>query len=117
MITFKYLYNRLSIKMLTTKEIGKFKKKLQGGEDHLAFIFEALSNPARLKIFRLLSKQKDICVTDVARILGVSVPAASYQFRILEMVGLVEKERMGKMICYKLKKENPIVRKIIRIVG
>ena len=103
--------------MLTTKEIGKFKKKLEGSEDHLAFIFEALSNSARLKIFRLLLRQKDICVTDVARILGVSVPADSYQFHIIELVGLVEKERMGKMICYKLKKEDPMVRKIMRIVG
>lgn len=102
--------------MLTAKEIGKFKKKLEGSEDHIAFVFEALSNSTRLKIFRLLAKRKDICVTDVARILGVSVPAASYQFRILEMVGLVEKERMGKMICYKLKKKNPMVRKIMRIV-
>ena len=102
--------------MLTAKEVGKFKKKLEGNEDHIAFVFEALSNSMRLKIFRLLAKRKDICVTDVARILGVSVPAASYQFRILEMVGLVEKERMGKMICYKLKKKNPMVRKIMRIV-
>lgn len=102
--------------MLTTKEIGREKKNLKETEDRLVFMFEALSNTTRLKIFRLLSKQKDICVTDVAKILGVSVPAVSYQFRILEMVGLVEKERMGKMICYKLKKKNPMVRKITKII-
>ncbi len=103
--------------MLTVREIGKVKKKLKVSEDHLAFIFEALSNSTRLKIFRLLSKQKDICVTDVAKVLGVSVPAASYQFRILEMVGLVEKERMGKMICYKIKKGDPVIKKLLRIIG
>lgn len=103
--------------MLTAKEIKRVKKKLQGGEDRLSFVFEALSNSTRLKIFRLLLKEKDICVTDVAHVLGVSVPAISYQFRILEMVGLVEKERMGKMTCYKLKKKDSMVRKITRIVG
>jgi len=102
--------------MLTAREIGRVQRNLRDGEDRFAFIFEALSNPTRLKIFRLLITHKNICVTDIANILNVSVPAVSYQFRILEMVGLVEKERMGKMICYELKKGDPIIQKIIQII-
>jgi len=109
---------RLKFSMLSKKDIGKVRKNViqEDAEDRIPFMFQALADTTRLKIFRLLAKQDDLCVTDIAKIFNLSTPAISYQMRMLEMVGIVKKERMGKMICYELKKEDPLVKKMMRIV-
>ena len=102
--------------MLNTKEVQKVQKTLKDGADRLPFVFEALADSTRLRIFRLLLKNKDLCVTDLANILKISVPGVSYQLKLMEMAGLIEKERMGQMICYTLKKNDPIVRRLTKVV-
>lgn len=102
--------------MLSQKEIKTVKKTIRDVKEHLPFVFQALADPTRLHIFKLLGRHQDLCVTDLAKVLNVSVPAISYQLKIMEVVGLVEKERMGKMICYKLKKDEPIVRNVMKII-
>lgn len=103
--------------MLEAKELQKVQKSFSDMKDRLAFVFEALGDPTRLNIFRLLSKEKkDLCVTDVANVFKISVPAASYQLKILEMVGLIERERMGQMTCYTLRDKDPLVRNVLKII-
>ena len=102
--------------MLNSTEVKKVQRTVREGRERLPFIFEALSDPTLLKIFHLLMKHQDLCVTDLARVCKVSVPGISYQLKIMEVVGLVKKERMGKMICYELRKEDPLVKKIMRII-
>ena len=48
--------------MLEAKELQKVQKSFSEMKDRLAFVFEALGDPTRLNIFRLLSKKKRICV-------------------------------------------------------
>ena len=85
-------------------------KKLSG-------VFNALSDPNRFRVFKLIVRREDFCVSDLARSLGVSVPAVSQQLRILEINGLVVRERRGQMICYKVKEDDPTVKSLIRIMG
>jgi DNA-binding transcriptional ArsR family regulator len=84
-------------------------------EQRVSTIFNALGDPNRWRIFKLLLTREEPCVSDIARRLGVSVPAVSQQLRILELNGLVTKERRGQMICYKVKKEDPIVKYILKL--
>ena len=106
--------------MLTTKEIQQVQKSivkdLSVSGERLPFVFEALADPTRLKIFQLLMNNRDLCVTDLANICKISVPAVSHQMRIMEVVGLVTKERMGKMICYQLKSNDSLVKKVMSII-
>ena len=103
--------------MLAQKELHKVQKSVTEAKDRLALVFEALGDPTRLNIFRLLSRKKrDLCVTDVANIFEMSVPAASYQLKILEMVGLIQRARMGKMTCYALREKDPLVRSVVKII-
>ncbi len=103
--------------MLEAKELQKAQKSFSEMKDRLAFVFEALGDPTRLNIFRLLSKKKkNLCVTDIANVFKISVPAASYQLKILEMVGLIERERMGQMTCYTLREKDPLVRNVLKII-
>lgn len=103
--------------MLAAKELQKVQKSFTEAKDRTAFVFEALGDQTRLNIFRLLSKRKGLCVTDVANVFLMSVPAASYQLKLLEIVGLVKRQREGKMICYQLKEEDPLVQNIMKLVA
>lgn len=103
--------------MLKEKELQKVQKSFTEAKDRTAFVFEALGDQTRLNIFRLLSRKEGLCVTDVANVFAMSVPAASYQLKFLEIVGLVKRQREGKMICYKLQKEDPMVQSVIKLVS
>lgn len=102
--------------MLTKTQITSIKTNLNKDGENLALIFQALGDGGRLKIFKLLMAHHDLCVTDVANVFDMTVSAASQQLRVLERLGLVEKMRMGQMVCYELKKENPIVKKLIQFL-
>lgn len=81
-----------------------------------ANIFNALGDPNRLRLFKLLLRRREYCVSELAEMLKVSVPAVSQQLRLLELSGLVRRERRGQMICYKVKTENPAVKLIVKIL-
>lgn len=69
-------------------------------------LHRAMADPTRLKIVMLLQMHKELCPTDIARILKVTLSAVSHQMRTLEQLGIVKKIRMGKMICYSLRKRS-----------
>lgn len=95
--------------MLNKVKSIKAKSKFSGAEKRLQTIFRTLGDPGRFKIFKLLLNHHEICVGEIARILGVSMPAVSQQLRILETSGLICKERMGQMICYKVSSKDYFV--------
>ncbi len=102
--------------MLTKTQITSIKTDIDKDGENLALIFQALGDGGRLKIFKLLMAHHDLCVTDVANVFDMTVSAASQQLRVLERLGLVEKMRMGQMVCYELKKDNPTVKKLIQFL-
>ena|SRR5579883_1151363 len=63
--------------------------------------FQALSDPTRLKILYALVKS-DVCVRDLAILVGVSESAISHQLRILRDRRLVTQRRKGNVIYYSL---------------
>ena len=102
--------------MLTKEQIDKIKKEMSDEKDRLPMILGALGDPGRFRIFKLLMEHHDICVTDAANIFGITVSAACQQLRVLEMLELVEKTRMGQMVCYELKKDNPLVKQLMQFL-
>lgn len=101
--------------MLSETQIEKLQKT--GSEDSvLSPVFSALSDSGRLQIFKILLKHNNICVSDVAGILKISVPAASRQLKILETAGLIEKTRNGQMMCFSIKENNNKIKAIVDII-
>ena len=86
-------------------------------KDRIRAVFGILGDPSRFRMFELTAKKKSFCVSEVASTLKISVPAESQQFKILEMAGLVKRERRGQMICYKIKEKDPMVRAILKIIN
>lgn len=70
----------------------------------LAIIFKALADDTRLKIVYALSRE-ELCVCDVANIIGSSVATASHHLRFLKNIGLARCRKQGKMAYYTLHDE------------
>ncbi|WP_124728125.1 ArsR/SmtB family transcription factor [Staphylospora marina] len=70
-----------------------------------AAMFKALSDPTRLKIAYALSREGELCVCDVACIIGSSTATASHHLRSLARLRVAKRRRDGKMVYYSLDEE------------
>ena len=70
----------------------------------LSDIFKALGDPTRLRIVSALAV-KELCVCDIANLLGSSISAVSHQLRVLRNMKLVKNRKEGKMVYYSLDDE------------
>ena len=78
----------------------------------LAETFQVLGDPTRLKIVMALAKE-ELCVCDIAALLGVTDSAISHQLRLLKNLRLVKFHKQGKMVYYSLDDEH--IEDLIRI--
>lgn len=67
----------------------------------LSEAFRTLGDPTRVKILQALSVE-ELCVCDLAKLLGVSESATSHQLRVLRSQRLVRYRKEGKMAFYSL---------------
>ncbi len=67
----------------------------------LAETFKLLGDPTRVRILDALSTE-ELCVCDIATLLGLSESAVSHQLRLLRGMRLVRPRREGRMIFYSL---------------
>lgn len=81
---------------------------LQENTEEQAALFSALADPTRLKLAKLLQRQRDqdaLCVNALAGLLGVTQSAVSQHLRVLKGIGLVKGERRGYHIHYFINQE------------
>ncbi len=64
-------------------------------------LLKALAHPVRLRIIELLSSG-ELCVKRLEELLGVSQSSVSQHLRRLKYGGLIESERRGHLVCYRL---------------
>lgn len=68
----------------------------------LGQIFKALSDETRLTILGLVFQQGQLCVCEVEQILGITQSKASRHLRYLRDAGVLEDERDGLIVNYRL---------------
>ena len=73
----------------------------EGSVGALAETFKVLGDATRVRILDALSRS-ELCVCDIARLLGLSESAVSHQLRLLRGMRLVRPRREGRMIFYTL---------------
>jgi len=66
-----------------------------------ADLLRALAHPVRLRIIDLL-QNGELCVKGLEALLGVSQSSVSQHLSRLRYVGLIESERRGHLVCYRL---------------
>ena len=73
-----------------------------GQTDGLSQLFKVFADDTRLKIVYALTQEDEMCVCDVATIIGSTNATASHHLRMLRNMGLAEYRKKGKMVCYRL---------------
>lgn len=70
--------------------------------DESRTLFAALADRTRLRILHALMRADELCVCDVAHVLGMSVAAASHHLRKLRKDGVLRLRNDGRMAYYAL---------------
>lgn len=69
----------------------------------MASLFGILADPSRARILHLLAiSEVELCVCDMALVLGMSVSALSHQLRHLRERRAVEGRKVGRIVHYRL---------------
>ena len=69
--------------------------------ERVAERFSALSDPTRIRLLHALSRA-ELCVCDLSKVAGRSMPATSQQLQLLRRIGLVKYRTAGKLAYYSL---------------
>jgi DNA-binding transcriptional ArsR family regulator len=86
------------------EKVRSVKKKMKTERffHYLAETFKAMSDPTRTKIIYALCQENELCVHDLAVIIGTSNSAISHQLRTLRNMKLVKYNKVGKAAFYSL---------------
>jgi ArsR family transcriptional regulator, lead/cadmium/zinc/bismuth-responsive transcriptional repressor len=71
----------------------------------LARTYQALADPTRVRIISALSSS-ELCVCDIAALLGISQSAISHQLRQMRDLRLVKTRKEGRIVYYALDDEH-----------
>lgn len=72
--------------------------------DQVAAVFKALADPVRLRLFSLIASHSggEACVCDIAPAVDVSQPTISHHLKVLKTAGLLDSERRGSWVHYRV---------------
>lgn len=96
----------LSILMLVNIDVRRYTPLMARSENTLidpdVQLLQALGHPTRLAIVRELTGGGQVCACDFTSCCDVSQPTVSHHLRILKEAGVVEAERRGTWIYYRI---------------
>src|ERR1700757_4877453 len=72
--------------------------------DRVATALKVLAEPARLRLLSLIQAQPggEACVCHLTEPLGLSQPTVSHHLKVLHDAGLVQRERRGSWVFYRV---------------
>ncbi|MGQ7754215.1 ArsR/SmtB family transcription factor [Streptomyces sp. WC2508] len=74
----------------------------------LAKVFKALGDPVRLRLLSIIASRDggEICVCDLTPAFDLSQPTISHHLKLLKQAGLIDSERRGTWVYYRLLPES-----------
>ena len=70
---------------------------------------------SRLEILCVIFNRRNVCVSDIAEELGMSVAIVSHHLQVMAQENLVSPMREGKRVCYQLPDE-PFVKDLKKFI-
>jgi DNA-binding transcriptional ArsR family regulator len=110
----KDLKDRCDCRIIHRNKVQEARRMALGSlaAEDLCQTFKALGDPSRLKILWALEHQ-EMCVCDLAALLGITESAVSHQLRLLRTLRLVKNRRDGTILYYRLTDDH--VSQLVRI--
>ena len=83
--------------------VAEVRSKLSGPQEYvrLAGLLKLFGDPTRAKLLHAL-ELRELCVCDLAALLGVTKSAVSHQLKALRLANLVKPRREGQVVYYSL---------------
>ena len=102
-----HVIRRQALPFVDLARVRRVERALVSSEaaQSLAETFSLLGDPTRTRILHALAVD-ELCVSDLAGLLGISPSAASHQLRLLRDRRLVAVRREGKRTYYRLEDEH-----------
>ncbi|MGG3467935.1 metalloregulator ArsR/SmtB family transcription factor [Neobacillus pocheonensis] len=103
------------ITCVDSEKTARVQQQLEKSSDVLEVtkLFKALSDETRMKIAYALTLEDELCVCDVANIVGATTATASHHLRHLKSLGLAKYRKEGKLVYYSLDDDH--VKQLIHI--
>ena len=91
------------VEVIHAESVADVKEKMSGSGEYnsLAALYKMFGDPSRLRILHALSLH-ELCVCDLAALLGLSKSAVSHQLKSLRLAKLVKFRREGQVVFYAL---------------
>ena len=99
--------NLLECTVIHEETVKKIKQKMpeDGYIYDLAELFKVFADSTRMKVIYALLED-ELCVCDIANIVGTTQSAISHQLRVLKQAKLVKFRKEGKIVYYSLDDEH-----------
>lgn len=83
--------------------VAEVSAKMTGAEEYtqLAALLKLFGDPTRVRLLHALELH-ELCVCDLAALLGVTKSAVSHQLKMLRLSNLVRSRREGQVVYYSL---------------
>ncbi|MGM0715024.1 ArsR/SmtB family transcription factor [Brevibacillus parabrevis] len=95
-------------------KVNRVRERLSKNDIHdMAQIFKVLADLTRLKVAYALCDEDELCVCDVANIIGSTMATASHHLRLLRNMGIARYRKEGKLVFYSLEDEQ--LKQMIRL--
>ncbi|WP_336775349.1 ArsR/SmtB family transcription factor [Paenibacillus sp. MMO-58] len=95
-------------------KVRKVQHALEGQNIHsMIKIFKVLADETRMMIAYALCEEHELCVCDVANIIGSTMATASHHLRLLRNMGIANYRKEGKLVFYSLQDEQ--LKQLIRL--
>src|SRR5712692_2922055 len=96
--------DRCEVECLHPEHVGPLIGRVIGQEqaDQVASTFGLLADPTRARIVHALSLVRELCVCDLALLIGISQSALSHQLRLLRSHRVVTRRKAGRIVYYSL---------------
>ena len=85
--------------------MGKRNASNQISTEQRAKIFKALSDPTRLRMVEMLSNCNEMCGSEIAEHLGISLALLCHHWKTLEHAGLIVKRKEGQTASISLNRQ------------
>ena len=88
--------------------------------EQLAVAFKAIADPARLRLLSFIAAQPEAeaCVCNLTAPLGLTQPTVSHHLKVLYEAGLLDRERRGTWIYYRIVSERlAMLRDVLALPG
>jgi DNA-binding transcriptional ArsR family regulator len=94
------------------EKVNRVKTQIESQNTYdMARIFKALADETRVKVALTLCHADELCVCDVANVIGTTIPNISHHLRLLKNLGLAKSRKEGKLVFYSLDDEH--VRRLV----